>query len=295
MHHSLKLVSVFAALFVITFQVNAEVTVVDDTGRTISLSKPAERVISLAPNITEILFHVGAGSQTVGVVEYSDFPPEAQDITSVGSSNQFDLEGILLLKPDLIIAWDSGNPAEDVRKLETLGLPVYRSESRTLEDVASTMDRLANLTGHKVQGEAQSQLFRKRTSEIRSAYQDRLSLRVFYQIWSDPIYTLNGDHLISRLVESCGGTNIFSDAETLAPIVSTEAVIDRNPEVIIAGGYAGEPPEWLSEWNQWSSISATKNAHLYTVNTDRISRMGPRLVEGMRELCESIDKARPQS
>ena len=293
MHHSLKLVSVFAALFVITFQVNAEVTVVDDTGRTISLSKPAERVISLAPNITEILFHVGAGSQTVGVVEYSDFPPEAQDITSVGSSNQFDLEGILLLKPDLSIAWDSGNPAEDVRKLETLGLPVYRSESRTLEDVASTMDRLANLTGHKVQGEAQSQLFRKRTSEIRSAYQDRLSLRVFYQIWSAPIYTLNGDHLISRLVESCGGTNIFSDAETLAPIVSTEAVIDRNPEVIIAGGYAGEPPEWLSKWNQWSSISATKNAHLYTVNTDRISRMGPRLVEGMRELCESIDKARP--
>ncbi|MBO66836.1 MAG: cobalamin-binding protein [Acidiferrobacteraceae bacterium] len=294
MHHSLKVIGVFAALIASTFHANAEVVAVDDTGRTISLSKPANRVVSMAPNITEILFHVGAGPQIVGVVEYSDFPPEAQEITSVGSSNQFDLEAILLLQPDLVIAWDSGNPAEDIRKLEDLGLAVYRSEPRTLEDVASTMDRLAALTGHKAHGEAQSQLFRKHTSEIRGAYENRLNLRVFYQIWSDPIYTLNGDHLISRLVEGCGGTNIFSDAETLAPIVSTEAVIDRNPEVIIAGGYAGEPPKWLSEWNQWSSIAATANGHLYTVNTDRISRMGPRLVEGMRELCESIDKARPQ-
>ncbi len=270
----------------------AEIQAKDDTGMIVTISAPAKRIISLAPNLTEILFHIGAGSEIVGVVEYSDFPAEALEITKIGASNQFDIEKILSLEPDLIVAWESGNPTEDLSQLEKLGLTIFRTESRNLEDIASLMRRLGMLTGNKSSADTLADNFLDGTNAVRDSYQQRENLRVFYQIWSDPIYTLNGQHLISRLIEHCGGTNIFYEVEVLAPVVSTESVIERDPEVIVAGGYSGETPEWLGDWNQWSSISAVTNNHLYTVNTDRISRMGPRILPGMQELCEAIDKAR---
>lgn len=270
----------------------AEIQAIDDTGVTVTISAPATRIISLAPNLTEILFHIGAGSEIVGVVEYSDFPAEALEIAQIGASNQFDIEKILSLEPDLVVAWESGNPTEDLLQLEKLGLTIFRTESRTLEDIASLMRRLGMLTGNKSSADTLADNFLDGTNAVRDSYHQRENLRVFYQIWSDPIYTLNGQHLISRLIEHCGGTNIFYEVEVLAPVVSTESVIERDPEVIVAGGYAGETPEWLGDWNQWSSISAVTNNHLYTVNTDQISRMGPRILPGMQELCEAIDKAR---
>jgi len=285
------ILAIGVALF-FSFPTIAEINVVDDTGRNVTLSRTAQRIISMAPNLTELLFHIGAGSQTVGVVEYSDFPEEVQGIPAIGTSSQFDIEAILALQPDLLVAWYSGNPAEDLTKLEDLGLVIFRSEPRTLNDVASLMKRLGKLAGHIETGEQLASDFLASTDSIRDDYQRRTNLQVFYQIWSDPIYTLNGDHLISRLIENCGGTNIFYALETLAPVVSTESVIQRNPDVIIAGGYGGLTPKWLETWNQWSSIKAVKSKNLYTVDTDQISRMGPRIVEGMQALCEVINTAR---
>ena len=279
-------------MFSVSHQSLAQLRAVDDTGKTVILAVPAERVVSLAPNLTEILFHIQGGSKIVGVSEYSDFPLSASQIRKVGASNQLDIEGILSLEPDLVVAWESGNPAEDLAQLERLGITVFRTESRTIQDIASLMRSLGILTGAADLGNERATKFINDTTSIRESYSQRENLRVFYQIWSDPIYTLNGQHLISRLIEHCGGTNIFHEVETLAPVVSTESVIERDPQVIIAGGYAGETPPWLANWNQWSSISAVRNSRLYTVDTDQLSRMGPRIVAGMKELCVTIDQAR---
>jgi iron complex transport system substrate-binding protein len=249
----------------------------------------------MAPNLTEILFHIGAGSQIVGVVEFSDFPPKARDIPRIGASHQFDIEAILALQPNLVVAWESGNPHEDLSTLEQLGLPIFRTEPRTLNDIATLFQRLGKLTGHSETSDFLAAMFLEDTAAIRETYQQRQNLTVLYQIWSNPIYTLNGDHLISRLIEHCGGTNIFFELETLAPVVSTESVIERNPDVIIAAGYGGATPEWLSAWNLWSSMNAVKSKNLYTVDADQISRMGPRILKGMQELCRVIDEARGKS
>ena len=295
MKRFLQLICGLAALFSISYQVPAAVSALDDTGRTITLSKPATRIISMAPNLTEILFHIGSGSKIVGVVEYSDFPPEALDIPKIGASHQFDIEAILALQPDLIVAWESGNPTDDLATLEQLGLPIFRTEPRTLNDIATLLQRLGKLTGHSAISDVLAATFLEGTASIREAYQQRKNITVLYQIWSDPIYTVNGEHLISHLIEHCGGTNIFFELETLAPVVSTESVIERDPDVIIAGGYGGVAPEWLGGWNQWSSIKAVKSKDLYTIDADQISRMGPRILQGLQELCQTIDQARGES
>ena len=292
MKRLLRLVCGLAALFSFLCQVHAAVSAVDDTGQTVTLSKPATRLISMAPNLTEILFYIEAGSQIVGVVDYSDFPPKARDIPKIGSSHQFDIEAILALQPDLVVAWESGNPAEDLAKLEQLGIHIFRTEPRTLNDISTLMQRLGKLTGHSAASNFLAATFLERTAAIRKTYQQRRNLTVLYQIWSDPIYTLNGEHLISRLIEHCGGTNIFFELETLAPVVSTESVIERNPDVIIAGGHQGTTPEWLGTWRQWSGMQAVQSKSLYTVDGDQISRMGPRILQGMQELCQAIDQAR---
>lgn len=292
MNTFLRLICSLALLLALSVQAQATVSAVDDSGQNISLTAPATRIVSLAPNITELLFHIGAGSQIVGVVSYSDFPPETTKIASVGDYNQLDIETILKLQPDLILAWESGNSAEDLAKLEALGLTVYRSESKTLEDIAAAMRQFAILTGHTESGAAQSAAFLEGTRSLQKRYQDQKPLRVFYQIWGDPIYTVNGQHLISHLINQCGGTNIFTELETLAPVVTTESVIERNPQVIIAGVYPGPAPEWFGDWNKWSGIEAVKNSHLYTIDTNHISRMGPRILLGLEAMCEAIDKGR---
>ena len=295
MKRVLRLICGLAALFSFSCQVHAAVSAVDDTGQVVTLSTPAMRIISMAPNLTEILFYIEAGSQIVGVVDYSDFPSEARDIPKIGASHQFDIEAILALQPDLVVAWESGNPTEDLAKLAQLGLPIFRTEPRTLNDIATLMQRLGRLIGNPAISDVLAATFLEGTAAIRETYQQRQNLTVLYQVWSDPIYTLNGEHLISRLIEHCGGTNIFFELETLAPVVSTESVIERNPDVIIAGGYGGATPEWLGAWNQWSSMQAVKSKSLYTVDADQISRMGPRILQGMQELCQAIDHARGKS
>jgi iron complex transport system substrate-binding protein len=295
MKRFLRLICSLAVLLSLPGQVYGTVSAVDDTGQVVTLPKPAIRIISMAPNVTEILFHIEAGSQIVGVVEYSDFPPKAHDIPKIGSSQQFDIEAVLALEPDLIVAWASGNPAEGLAKLEHLGMHIFRTEPRTLNDISTLMRRLGKLTGHSATSNVLAGAFLEGTAAIRETYQQRRNLTVLYQIWSDPIYTLNGEHLISRLIEHCGGTNIFFELETLAPVVSTESVIERNPDVIIAGGYQGVTPEWLGTWNQWSGMQAVKSESLYTVDADKISRMGPRILQGMQELCQAIDQTRRKS
>ena len=289
-----RTISAVLGLFFV-LRVFAEVAVVDDAGQEVALTSPAMRVVSLAPNITEILFFIGAGEQMVGAVEYSDFPPAARDLPVIGSHNRFDVEQILSLKPDLIVGWLSGNSLEDLEGLKRLGLPVFISEPSTVEGFVSLMERLGALTGHQAQSLSQASAFRASFNASRETYSTRRQVSVFYQVWEQPIYTLNGDHVISQLISLCGGRNIFSDLKQLAPVVSLESVLARDPEVIVGGGIFGQTPPWAERWQSWPTVRAVRNRHIYAVDSDHIARMGPRLAEGVEALCLVIDKARHSS
>ncbi|MAK34336.1 MAG: cobalamin-binding protein [Acidiferrobacter sp.] len=289
-----RTISAVLGLFFV-LRVFAEVAVVDDAGQEVALTSPAMRVVSLAPNITEILFFIGAGEQMVGAVEYSDFPPAARDLPVIGSHSRFDVEQILSLKPDLIVGWLSGNSLEDLEGLKRLGLPVFISEPSTVEGIVSLMERLGALTGHQAQSLSQASAFRASFNASRETYSTRRQVSVFYQVWEQPIYTLNGDHVISQLISLCGGRNIFSDLKQLAPVVSLESVLARDPEVIVGGGIFGQTPPWAERWQSWPTVRAVRNRHIYAVDSDHIARMGPRLAEGVEALCLVIDKARHSS
>ena len=178
--------------------------VLDDTHAQIQLSAPAQRIISLAPNLTEILFFIGAGDRVVGTVDHSDYPPAALQVPRVGSHSRFDFETILRLQPDLILAWESGNPAALVTRLEQLGLTVYRAEPATLALIASTLVRIGKLTGNDKTANRLAGQFLEEAESIRKTFHRKKLIRVFYQVWHNPLITLNGDHLVSRLLEDCG-------------------------------------------------------------------------------------------
>jgi iron complex transport system substrate-binding protein len=225
--------------------------VVDDSGIRIKLTEPAKRIISLAPHVTEQLFAIGAGEKIVGAVDYSDYPEQAKLIPRVGGYSRLDLERILALKPDLIVGWHSGNNVQQLERLQELGFTVYRSEPQRLDDIASGMLNLGELTGTKQQAQLQATVFRQRVERLRGLVVGKETRTVFYQIWNRPLMTVNGEHLINEVIRLCGGRNIFVTLPVLTPKVSEEAVIAADPDVIIASGMGRERPEWLDDWRQW--------------------------------------------
>lgn len=270
----------------------AQIVAVDDAGRPIRLERPARRIVSLAPNVTEQLYAAGAGAYIVGAVDYSDYPPQAKRIPRVGDSRSIDVERLLSMKPDLVVAWPQGNPDRQLEQLSALGLPVYYSQPRTLEDIGSDMERLAVLAGTGPTGMAAGHGFRERIRLLRERYSRREPVTVFYQIWNRPLYTVNGHHLISEVIRICGGRNVFAELPVLAPTVTQEAVLKADPVAIVAAGAAGERPQWLDEWKQWPQLRAVRYGNLYTADADLLHREGPRIAEGARSLCESLDAAR---
>lgn len=263
----------------------AEVTVHDDTGRNVHIPQAATRIVSLAPHLTEQLFAIGAGEKIVGAVDYSDYPEAAKAIPRVGGYSRLDLERILVLKPDLVVAWQSGNDARAVERLQDLGLTVYVSEPRHLPDIADSMVRLGTLAGVPEKGRQQAEAFRQHLDALRHQFQGEIKRTVFYQIWNQPLMTVSGRHLINDVITLCGGRNIFADLEVLTPNVSLEAVLAANPEVIIASGMGKERPEWLNEWKRWPHLSAVKNSRLFVIDPNIIQRATPRLLLGAEKMC----------
>tara|TARA_R110002072_G_scaffold300041_1_gene476470 strand:- start:4371 stop:5249 length:879 start_codon:yes stop_codon:yes gene_type:complete len=267
------------------------VTVVDFAGRTVTLAQPAQRIVALAPHIVENLYGAGAGDRLVGVVSHSDFPAEARNVPVVGSFNAFSLERIIASRPDLILLWGSGNGAGALEKLERLGIPVYVSELRSLEDIPDSIRRLGQLAGTEAASEAEAQRLEAGLASLAEEYRADSPLTVFYQIWHQPLQTVNGEHLISQIITLCGGRNIFADAATLAPRVNLESVLARNPRVIIAGGMTTAHPEWLEYWGRYPRLKALDGG-LLSVNPDLIQRPTARVLDGARELCDKLDAVR---
>lgn len=270
----------------------SEIEVVDDTGRRVTLERPAERIVSLAPHVTELLFDAGAGERVVAAVSYSDHPPAAQELPRVGSYNRFDIERILAHDPDLVVGWQSGNPDEALERLRRLGLTLYLTEPRSLEAIASNLERLGRLAGTGDVAGAEARRFRERHRALRERYADRPRLNVFYEIWNDPLMTVNGDHLISAIMRGCGGENVFADLPELAPRIGVEAVLKRDPEVVIASGMGDERPEWLDEWRQWPELAATRRGNLFFIPPQILQRHTPRVLDGMERMCRALEQAR---
>jgi len=268
------------------------ITVQDFAGRQVTLSRPAQRIVALAPHIVENLYSAGAGDRLVGVVSYSNYPAQAADIPKVGSYNAFSLEQIVALQPDLVVMWGSGNGMQTLAQLEELGIPVYVSELRQLPDVSHSIRRLGQLAGTVAASEREARRIENELSTLADRYKNRRQVGVFYQIWNEPLQTVNGEHLISELITLCGGRNIFGDAGPLAPRVSIESVLLRDPDAIVAGGMGTARPEWLDQWHKYPSLQAVSGDALFFINPDLVQRPTARVVLGAQQLCLQLEQVR---
>jgi len=269
---------------------NAESFVLDDKGTKLSNEKPARRIISLAPHLTEMLFSAGAGQYIVGTVSYSDYPASAKSIKRIGSYDKFSLEQIITLRPDLIVAWESGNPHHIIEKLKSLGFVVFISEPRKLLDIPDSVQRLSLLTHTEPVIKVKQYL--EKYNKLKTKYSSKKKVKLFYQFWNNPLMTINGEHLISNVMHLCGAKNIFGELTMLAPAVSVEAVVDSNVEVIIVGGLLEQHRQWLNGWKKWLQLPAVKNKQLYNINPDLLQRHTLRIIDGAETLCEKVDLAR---
>ena len=268
----------------------ASVSALDGANRTVSLHAPARRIISLAPHTTELLFAAGAGPYVVGVTEYSDYPPEAKRIASVGSGVSLDLERILRLKPDLIVGWNNGNAIAQLAKLEALGIPVFRSEPHDFTAIADSLEKLAHLAGTDAVGHAAAESFRARLQSLREKYRGRPVLRAFYQIWSAPLMTLNDSAIASAALRLCGAENIFGKLPQVTPAVNVEAVLQADPDVILAGSEAKE--DAFAAWRRFPALKAVAHDRLLLIDGETLNRASPRILDGTEKLCKQLDAVR---
>jgi iron complex transport system substrate-binding protein len=273
----------------------AEIVVRDDVGNEVRLVQPARRIVSLAPHATELLFAAGTGRSVVGAVQWSDYPHEAKKIPRVGSYVSPDAERIVALRPDLVVGWASGNDPRVLEQLRNLKLTLYVTEIRTFEQVATNLERLGALAGTGGQAQEAAGAFRDRWRRLHSRYGGEPRVSVFYQIWDRPLMTVNGEHLISRVIELCGGINVFASVHTLTPVLSVESVLVANPQVIVAGGMGEAYPEWLEGWRRWPQIEAVKQGNLVFVPSDLLQRPTPRILDGAERLCQALDAVRERS
>lgn len=269
----------------------AAITVTDDAGQQVLLEQPARRIVSLAPYLGELLFAAGAGKAVVGVSEFSDYPEAAAAVKHVGGGSGLDLEAILALQPDLVVAWQSGNPVNQVERLRSLGLTVFLSEPRQLLDVPDTLLRLGQLAGTETVAKAAADGFIERYRQLEKRYAQRPLVSVFYQIWEQPLMTLNGKHLFSDVLRLCSGRNVFAELPALAPQVDIEAVLATDPEVIVVA-VDEQDSALLAAWQRWPSLSAVQNGHVYAVARDQLVRHTPRILEGAEELCAILEGVR---
>jgi len=269
-----------------------DVCAVDDTGTEVCLEQPANRIAALSPGATELVWAAGAGEKVVAVVSFSDYPEAATKVPSVGSHARMDLERLMELQPDLVIGWVTGNPPEQLEALADLGLPVFSIEPRTFEAVSHTIERLATLAGTEEEGFAEAERFRQGIARLESQYRNAEPVPVFYQVWDEPLMTVNDEHLIGKVITLCGGVNVFGDLDRLVPRISPEAVIGANPEAILAGGMGEENRHWLTRWEAFPGIEATAKDNLYFIPPSLVQRPTPRMLEGSQLFCQKLDEAR---
>jgi iron complex transport system substrate-binding protein len=286
---------IFSMLLHAPFSAAADVPFIltDDRGRSIRLNHSARRIISLSPNITELVFAAGAGDKLVGVSSYSDYPDDAKLIPGIGDSSSLDLERIVALKPDLVIAWGSGNKATDIDKLERLGLTVFVTEATNLEDIPRLLRKTGTLAGTLEIAELAASAYDVDLRKIKQRYRSRQQVRVLYLIWYQPLMTVSGKHIISDIINICGGINVFAAVPSLTLVISAESVLEADPQIIISSMPIVSARTGARElWQRFPHIRAVRNNHLFFVHPDLIHRQTPRMLQATKTVCEQIEGAR---
>jgi len=255
----------------------------------VTLARPAQRIVALAPSLAEMAHAAGAGARLVGVSRHSDFPPVVRGLPEVGDAVRVDFERIAALKPDLVLAWRSGNSAADVERLEQLGYPAWVSEPRRLADIARHLRAIGMLAGEKAAGEKAAAEFERGIDALLFDYSFKRRIRAFYEVWRKPFMTVNGAHLISEVIQTCGGENVFAGLAQLTPTIDAEALIAAKPQAIIGG--TGSAETWLREWRA-QALAPLKAVPVFYVDPDLLQRSTPRILEGARAVCSALEQAR---
>jgi len=274
----------------------ADVSVLDDAQRTVRLDKPAKRIISLAPHVTELIFAAGAGHLLVGVSEYSDYPEEVKKIASVGNVFALDLERVLALKPDLIVIWGSGNAKQLAKKLRDNKVTVFESEPHNFEDIASSLERISTLAGTEAIGKNTAKQFRQRLQNLSDTYRlkdKEKPVNIFHQMVKSPLMTVNQEHFISKMITLCGGRNVFAELKDISATITTEALLLANPDMIFNSGK--DVSKLRQDWAQFPNLRAVKKQNLYSIDGDWLHRAGPRILDATEELCKDIRVVRQKN
>jgi len=256
----------------------------DDYGREIALSATPERVVSIAPSVTEIIFAIGAGDKLVGVDSVSDFPAEAKDIQKVGTYISPSLEMIMALKPDLLVVSDL-TPMQVVDTVEEKGIKVFVVAPKSIEGIAESMRKLGVVLGVKDRAEAAARDFEERVAAVEEkAAMAKEKPKVYFEYY--PYWTFGPGSFGNDLIEKAGGVNIGKKLRSPYAEVSNEFVISENPDIIIItqGKHASTTISEVKERTGWSGINAVKNNRLYYINDDIVTRAGPRMADALEEL-----------
>jgi iron complex transport system substrate-binding protein len=267
---------------------HSEITVVDDGAHAVRLTAAAQRIVSLAPHITELLYAAGAGHTVVGISAWSDYPADAKKLPIIADGSRLDLERIIDLRPDLVIAWKSGSNAHQIKRLKKLGLTIFESEPRSFDDIATSIERFAKLTGSS-DGTHVAKTFRENHERLKQRYAGKKPISIFYQIWPSPLMTLNDKHLVAEIFQLCGAVNVFGKLAPLTPSVSAEAVAKANPDAILM---TDSESSGLDRWRALPTLKATRFDNLFSIDGTLVNRAGPRVIEGATQLCEKIEMAR---
>lgn len=270
----------------------AEVRLRDDRGVEVVLPAPASRIVAVAPHLAEAAFAAGAGAKLVGTSAFSDHPPEAARLPVVSDATHVDFEALARLKPDLVLVWRSGNRARDFAQLEARGFRVFVTEPTRPEDVARLVRTVGRLAGTEPAAEAAAAAIEARLAALRAHFAGRPEVRVFYEIWNEPLMTVNGKHVITALIELCGGRNVFAAAAPLTPVISREQVLAADPDAILVSSAPTLAAQRLDAWRRWQTLRAVRRGDLYAMDPSLLNRMGPRLIDGAQALCEALDRAR---
>ncbi|WP_339526773.1 cobalamin-binding protein [Pseudomonas sp. EL_65y_Pfl2_R96] len=242
-----------------------------------------ERVVTLAPSLSEIVVELNSADLLVGVLDAGERPAELKDIPSVGRYGQLDIERLLSLKPDLLLLWPGGVGPAQREQLKRLNIPTYAVEPHNLEQLTVQIEAIAAQLGRPERGVSLAESLRQRLDSLRQRYRRNEPLRVFYQVWDRPLYTVGGSQIISDALEVCGARNVFADLPQPAPQVSVEAVLQRNPEVILAGDQAQ-----LDAWKAWPQVTAVARGQLLLVIDKGLERPSGQMIEATAKLCHAI-------
>ncbi len=250
------------------------------------------RLVVLAPHLVEQLYNIDAGKMIVGTVEHADYPAAASKIPRVGNYAGLQLERILALKPDLVLYWQSGSPAADISRLQSLGIRTEAFEAKTLDDIASDLLRLGELTGRQPLATLRAAEFRQRLAQLRQQYQQQSVVTVFYELWDEPLSTIGPDAWPMQALTLCGGKNIFADARSAYPQVSAEALLQRQPQLILQPASATEARRLTDFPQRFASLRAVQLKQLAKPDADLLHRATLRTLDGVTELCQMLAKSR---